>query len=151
METRPGRACWGGCRWGALSGFVDGGGVVFLGWIDCAEGGFAVFGDGDAAEEAGAVAGVAGSGAFLIDAEDESVLVAIGEDFDDFLDVAAFFAFVPEPLAAAAEVDGFAEGEGEAEGFLVHEGDHEDGAGDGVDGDGGDEAIGVEFRSEGGP
>jgi len=93
---------------------------------------------------------VAGSGAFLIDAEDERVLVAIGEDFDDFLDVAAFFAFVPEPLAAAAEVDGFAEGEGEAEGFLVHEGDHEDGAGDGVDGDGGDEAIGVEFRCEGG-
>ena len=93
---------------------------------------------------------MAGSGAFLIDAEDERVLVAIGEDFDDFLDVAAFFAFVPEPLAAAAEVDGFAEGEGEAEGFLVHEGDHEDGAGDGVDGDGGDEAIGVEFRCEGG-
>ena len=133
-----------------LSGLVDGGGVVLFGRVDGFEGGFAVIGDGDAAEEAGPVAGVAGTVAFLIDAEDEGVLVAIGEDFDDFLDVAAFFAFVPEPLAAAAEVDGFAEGEGEAERFLVHEGDHEDGAGDGVDGDGGDEAIGVEFRGEGG-
>ena len=151
VETRPGRPCYSGlCGDKDLSGFVDGGGVVFFGLVDGCEGGFAVIGDGDAAEEAGAVAGVAGTGAFLIDAEDERVLVAIGEDFDDFLDVAAFFAFVPEPLAAAAEVDGFAEGEGEAEGFLVHEGDHEDGAGDGVDGDGGDEAIGVEFRGEGG-
>ena len=45
--------------------------------------------------EAGVPAGVAGSGADLLDEEDDGVLITVGADFDDFLDVAGGFPFVP--------------------------------------------------------
>ena len=102
------------------------------------------------AVEAGAAVGVAGTGSFLIDVENEGVLVAVGADFTDGLGVAGGGALVPEFLATAGVVNGLAEFEGAAEGFLVHPGEHEGFLGGGVDGDGGEEAVGVEFGAEDG-
>lgn len=92
---------------------------------------------------------MAGAGAFLVDVEDEGVLVAVGADFADGLGVAGGGAFVPNFLAAAGEIDGFADFEGLAEGFLIHPGQHEGFLGFGIDGDSGEEAVGVEFWAEG--
>lgn len=100
------------------------------------------------AVEAGIAAGVAGSGADLFNEEDEGVLIAIGADFDDFLGVSGSFAFVPNFRAGAGPVDCLAELEGEPEGFGVHEGKHEGLAGGGIEGDGGDQAVGIELRGE---
>ena len=60
----------------------------------------------DAAEEAGAVSCVAG-GAFGEDLGYDGVFVAVDVKALDVLDVAGFFAFVPEFLAAPAVEPGF--------------------------------------------
>lgn len=103
----------------------------------------------DFAVEAGGVFGVAAAVAVLLNFEDECVLVAVGVDFFDGLVFAGGFAFVPDFVAAAAPVDGLAEGEGHFEGGFVHVGEHEGLVGEVVDGDGWDEAIFVEFGCEG--
>lgn len=103
----------------------------------------------DLAVEAGVEAVMAG-GAPLADLDDDGILVAIGEDSNDFLGISGFLAFDPEFLAGARPVGGVAGGEGAFEGLLIHEGDHEDFMGIGIDGDGGDESGGVEFKGEGG-
>ena len=92
---------------------------------------------------------MAGAGTFLVHIEDEGVLVAVGADFADGLGVAGGGSFVPNFLAAAGEIDGFADFEGLAEGFLIHPGQHEGFLGFGIDGDSGEEAVGVEFWAEG--
>lgn len=102
----------------------------------------------DVSIEAGTIAGVAAAGAVLADLEDKGVLIAIGENFLHRLDVTGGGALMPEFLAAAAEIDGFALFDRLAEGLLVHVGDHEDFTGVGVLGHGGDEAVVVESRGE---
>jgi hypothetical protein len=52
---------------------------------------------------------------------------------------------VPELLAAAAIEPGFAAFQGAAQGFGVHVGEHEDFTRVGVLGDGGNEAVFIEF------
>lgn len=56
--------------------------------IDEVEVDWGLEGEADGAVEAGAAAGVAGSGALLGDVEDEGVLIAVGADFVDDLGVA---------------------------------------------------------------
>jgi hypothetical protein len=97
-----------------------------------------------AAIEATAIALVAG-GYVLLDADEEDVHVAIGEDFFYVLEVFAGFAFEGESAAAAAIGVDLAGLEGFFEGVSVHVGLHEDLAvGDVLD-DQGDQAGGVEF------
>ena len=104
----------------------------------------------DFAVEAGAAVGVAGAGAFLVNVEDDRVLVAVGADFADGLGVSGGGAFVPDFLAAPRVVNGLADFEGHAEGFGIHPGEHEGFLGLSIDGHGGEEAVGVELRDEGG-
>ena len=84
-----------------------------------------------------------GAAGFTLD--EYGVAVAVFPDLADLDDVAGGFAFVPELLAAAAVEPGFAAGERAAQGFGVHVGEHEDFAAIGVLGNGGDEAVFVEF------
>jgi len=102
----------------------------------------------DFAIEAGVSAGVAGACADLAHNEDERVLIAIGADFDNFLDVARSFAFVPDFGAGAGPINGLTEFEGEFKRFGVHVGEHERFSGVGIHGHGGDKAVAVEFRCE---
>jgi len=101
----------------------------------------------DLAIEAGLIADVALA---LVDGdfEDDTVLVAINQYLFDHLEMAAFFAFFPEFLTRAAEINGPARIYSEIEGFFIHVGDHEYLAGLAVLGDGGNEAIAVEFWGE---
>src|SRR5690606_27564195 len=98
---------------------VNGGGIE--GFIGLIEGEFrAVFGQGnDVPVETGAAAGVTGSGPDLLDVDDQRVLIAIGADFDDFLDVAGGFSLVPQFLTRTGVVNGLADFESEAERFRV--------------------------------
>jgi len=84
-----------------------------------------------------------GAGGFALD--EYGIAVAVFPDLAHLDDVPRRFAFVPEFLAAAAVEPGFAAGQGAAEGFGVHVGEHEDFARVGVLGDGGDEAVFIEF------
>ncbi len=68
-------------------------------------------------------------GASRVNQDEQGVAVAVNADFLDVLDVAGGGAFVPDFLAAAAPEVGFAGFLGEAQGFGVHPGDHEDFAG----------------------
>lgn len=77
-----------------------------------------------------------GAAGFAFD--EDGVAVAVFPDFADFDDVARGFAFVPEFFSAAAVEPGFAAGQGAAQGFFVHVGEHKDFAAVGVLGDGGD-------------
>ena len=103
-------------------------------------------------EEATFVASVAGAG-FLLDFEEEDILVAVHEPADDALRVAAGLAFEPEFTARAAPVGHEALLEGHGEGFAVHPGEHEDAAG-GAHGAGGflddhgNQPVGGEFEIE---
>ncbi len=92
---------------------------------------------------------MAGGAAGDFHAHPEAVLVVVDEEFLDFLDEAGGGALVPDDLAAAAEVDGFAEFDGHFEGFGVHIALHEDFAGGVVGGDDGDEAVIIELGGEG--
>ena len=107
-----------------------------------------LFACGGAAVEAGRVADVAAAGTDLLDLEDDGVLVAVGQDLVDFLHVTAGFALVPDFLTAAAVVDGLATLQGEFQRFLVHVGHHQDFTRFGIGGDGGNQAVGIEFRRE---
>ena len=96
-------------------------------------------------EEAGLVAGVAdGSGWVRFDEDD--VVVTVLPDFPYLEVVTGGFTFVPEFLSAAAVEPDVGAGEGAADGFLVHVGEHEDIAGVGVLDDGWNESFFVEFH-----
>src|SRR5688500_5948056 len=68
-------------------------------FVGAVEGQFRPIRADDIAVKAGSAGGVAGSGTDLFDIDDERVLITIGADFDDFLDVAGSFALVPEFFA----------------------------------------------------
>jgi hypothetical protein len=68
---------------------------------------------------------VARGAADLVDLEQDRVGVAVDEGGPDSLDVAALFTLLPEPLATAAVVDGFAGGDGRGPGRAVHVREHE--------------------------
>ena len=68
-------------------------------------------------------------------------MVAIGGDFLDHQAVAGGFALQPELVARAAVEGGEAGFHGLAEGFFVHEADHQNAAGGVVLNDGGDQAV----------
>ena len=97
------------------------------------------------AEEAGAVTLVTG-GAFLVDLDENGVGIAIIEELAHFLGVSGGFAFHPHLVTGTAEEPGLAGGEGLGEGFLIHVGNHEYVAGGGILHDGGEQAMGVEFK-----
>jgi hypothetical protein len=102
----------------------------------------------DFSVKTGIATGMAGSGADLINHEDQGILIAVGANFNDLLGVSGSFAFVPDFRAGAGPVNSFTTFQSEFEGFLVHVGEHEGFLGGGIDGHGGDEAIGIEFRCE---
>jgi hypothetical protein len=117
--------------------------------LHCQSHGTILGGAVDAAVEAGAALGVTAAAATLVHAQDEGVLVAVGRDLDDFLELAAGGALVPELLAAAAVVHRLAELQGLAQGFGIHVGEHERRTGVGIHRHGRDEAVLVELRGEG--
>lgn len=84
----------------------------------------------------------------LFDFEEKGVLVAIDVEADDFLGVAAGFAFEPVLLAGTAPVVHEAGLEGGLERGWVHPGHHEDPLGGCVLDNGGDEAVGVVFQGQ---
>ena len=103
-------------------------------------------------EEAAFVACVAGTG-FLLDLEEENILVAVHEPADDALGVAAGLTFEPELAARAAPVGHEALLEGHGEGFAVHPGEHEHAAGRALGAGGflddyGNQPVGGEFEIE---
>ena len=95
----------------------------------------------DGPEEARWVTFVA-SCAGLLDGEEDGIGVTIDADLEDFLSMAAFFAFSPKFPAAAAEVGSHTGLQRFLEGLLVHPGEHEDLSGGGILGDGWEEAAG---------
>ena len=72
--------------------------------------------------------GVASRIALLADFEQNRIAVAINEDLQDVLPIAAFFPLAPEPTAAATVIHGPAGCHRFSETFGVHVGKHEDGA-----------------------
>src|ERR1035437_6659811 len=74
----------------------------------------------DFAVKTRAAAGVAGTGADLLDQQNESVLIAVGANFDNPLGVAGSGTLVPEFLARARPVDSFANLQGAAQRFGIH-------------------------------
>ena len=92
---------------------------------------------------------MAATAAALVHMQDEGILVAVGEDLDNFLELAAGGALVPELLAAAAVVHRLAKLQGLAQGLGVHVGEHERRAGVGIHRHGRDEAMLVELRGKG--
>lgn len=105
--------------------------------------------DGYGAVETRIGASVAGSAAELFDAENEGILVAIGEDLVDDLVLAGGCAFVPEFLARPGVVDRLSEFEGFCKGFGGHVGEHEDLTGFVILRDSGDKPVLIEFWGEG--
>jgi hypothetical protein len=85
----------------------------------------------------------------LIDIHEEDVLIAVGTNLLHFLGVPRSGALVPDFLPTTGIVDSFADLERLSEGFLIHPGEHEGFLGVGIEGEGGDEPIRVEFRAEG--
>src|SRR5262245_8952810 len=71
-----------------------------------------------------APAGMACAGASLVDSQPDCVLVAIDPQFDHVLNMAGGLAFLPQRLARAAEVPGFAACDGFAKSFLIHVRNH---------------------------
>jgi hypothetical protein len=96
--------------------------------------------------EARAVPGVAGGAADLLDLQQEDVLVAIGADLADLLDVAALLALAPQAPPAARPVVRQARLQRQPQGIGVHPGDHEDLARVGVLGNGRHEAARVDLQ-----
>jgi len=80
--------------------------------------------------------------------ENQAVLVAIDKYLLYFLAVAAFFAFLPQFPAGSAEICGVARFDCFIEGGLVHKSHHQHLPGPGILGDGGYQAVIVEFRDE---
>ena len=83
----------------------------------------------DTAEEATLVAFVAGRSADLIHFDQQRVGVAVEEKFFQLLNVAALFAFAPQLVPAAAEVDDSARLQRFLIGRLIHVGQHQNLAG----------------------
>lgn len=98
--------------------------------------------------EAAVSACVAGSGSDLFDIQDEGILVAVGADFVDFLDVAGGGSFVPDFLSAARKIDSFPELKGHFEGLSIHVGEHQGLFAGSVDCHGGDQPVGIKFGSQ---
>ncbi len=94
----------------------------------------------DGTEEAGGVAFVAG-GSGLLDGEQDGIAVAIDANLENFLSMAAFFAFSPKFTAAAAEVGSHAGLESFFEGLAVHPSEHENLSSGGILSDGWEEAA----------
>jgi hypothetical protein len=101
----------------------------------------------DLAVEAGATAGVTGR-AGLFDPDPDRVLVAVHPHLDHALGVAGALALAPQRLTRAAIVPGLAAGDGFAQGFVVHVGDHQHVAARRIGGDAGDETRRVESGPE---
>ena len=98
--------------------------------------------------KAGSISGVAAARAVLANFEDEGILVTVGENLFHGLRVARGGSLVPELLTAAGEIDGLADLESLAEGFLVHVGDHKDLVGVGVLRDRDDEPVFIKLRGK---
>ncbi len=99
--------------------------------------------------KAGSISGVAAARTVLADFEDEGILVTVGKNLFHGLRMTRGGSLVPELLTAAGEIDGLADFEGLAEGFLVHVGDHKDLVGVGVLRDRDDEPVFIKFRGKG--
>ena len=82
------------------------------------------------------------------DRQKQGVLVAIGPDFRDFLNLARRVALAPERLARARPIMRHAGLKGEAQGFRVHIREHEDLPVARVLRHAGDQPIGIEARRE---
>jgi len=103
-------------------------------------------------EEAAFVARVAGT-SFLLDLEEEDILVAVHEPADNALGVTAGLAFEPELAARAAPVSHESLLESHGEGFAVHPGEHEHAAGGALGAGGflddhGNQPVGGKFEVE---
>src|SRR5262249_12801409 len=98
--------------------------------------------------EAGAPAGVAGAGSCLLDLDPDRILVAVDTHLDDALGGAGALAFAPERTARAAEIPSLTPLDRLPQCLRVHVGHHQQLPAGGVSGDAGDQAVGVEFRSE---
>ncbi len=86
----------------------------------------------------------------LPNVNDDGVLIAVDGDVDDFLCVAGLFALDPEFLTEPRSNRWpLACDQGLVECGGIHEGDHEDFVGVGIDRDGGDQAVGIELEVEG--
>jgi hypothetical protein len=120
--------------------------IDFFGLEDFFGDGFPLAGGGIISSiEAAAIALVAG-GDILLDADQDDIHVAVGQDFLDVLKVFAAFAFEGEAAAAAAKGVDFAGLQRLFQGSAVHVGLHENLAvGDVLD-DQRDQAVGVEFK-----
>src|SRR5262245_4601517 len=95
-----------------------------------------------------ASAGMARAGALLVDPQPDCVLVGIDPQFDHVLNMAGRLAFLPQRLARAAEVPGFAACDGFAKSFLIHVRNHQHVARFRIGDNCRDQAIGVEFGRE---
>src|SRR6202042_688172 len=101
---------------------------------------------GDRAEgavEAGALAGVAGAAALLLDDEEQGVTVTVVEGGPHPLTVAGGVSLAPALLPAAGPEDGPPRLEGLSHGVGVHPAHHEDRPGGVVLHDGGHQAVSV--------
>src|SRR5690606_24849123 len=87
--------------------------------------------------------------AALLDLEQEDVLITIGAEFTDDLDIARLLTFDPELPAGTAPIGRLAGLERVLEGFRIHECKHEYVAGGDVLGDAWNKTVGIELRSEG--
>ena len=65
------------------------------------------------------------SGTCLLDAEEDSISIAVDVDVDDALYVAALFTFAPETLAAATVINRPAGSQCFVERFAIHPSQHQ--------------------------
>jgi DNA polymerase III subunit delta' len=99
----------------------------------------------DIAVKTRAAAGVTSSCADLFDVNNQGVLIAIRANFDDFLDMAGGFSFVPKFLTGTRPIDGFADFQSAAQRFLIHVSEHQRLFGDRIDRHRRNQSVGVEF------
>nr|GFD57317.1 hypothetical protein [Tanacetum cinerariifolium] len=78
------------------------------------------------AVEAAFAAGMAGDAADLLDHQNDHVGVTVQTQFVEFLHMARFFAFAPQFATRTRPVDGAVLSGGQAQGFAVHPGHHQD-------------------------
>lgn len=92
---------------------------------------------------------MAAAAAELFDLEDDGVLVAVETDILHNLVFAGGLALVPDFLATAAVINGFAEGDGHLQALSVHVGEHEGLVRFVIERHRGDQAMLVKAGSEG--
>lgn|GEM_PF-26338 len=103
---------------------------------------------GYTAVKAGIPACVAGSCADLFHIQNQGVLITVGADFHNALDVAGGGTLVPEFLARAGPINCFTDFQSAAQGFLIHVCQHQRLLGYGIHGKGRDQTIGIKFWSK---